>query len=67
MLSKEAQGTLTSLANGLPARKDVTPTDDNFKKFHGMMEGVTIWTPDWPTVLKDLKDDVAKWREVTGS
>jgi len=67
MLSTEAQATLTSLANGLPARKDVTPTDDNFKKFHALMEGVTIWTPDWAKVLDDLKADVAKWHEVTGS
>jgi 2-aminoethylphosphonate transport system substrate-binding protein len=67
LLSKEAQGTLSSLANGLPSRKDVTPTDDNFKKFHALMEGVTVWTPDWPKVLDDLKADVAKWHEVTGS
>jgi 2-aminoethylphosphonate transport system substrate-binding protein len=67
LLSKEAQSSLTSLANGLPVRKDVTPNDDNYKSFHKMMEGVTVWTPDWAQVLKDLKDDVAKWHEVTGS
>ena len=67
LLSKDAQGSLTKLANGLPARTDVKPTDENFVKFHKMMEGVTVWTPDWSAVLKDLKDDVAKWREVTGS
>jgi len=67
LLSKEPQATLSSLANGLPARKDVNPTDENFKKFHALMEGVTVWTPDWPKVLDDLKADVAKWHEVTGS
>ncbi len=68
LLAKEAQGSSdVKLANGLPARTDVKPSDENFAKFHTMMEGVTVWTPDWSAVLKDLKDDVAKWREVTGS
>ena len=67
LLSKDAQGSLTALAHGLPVRTDVKPTDDNFAQFHKMMEGVTVWTPDWSAVLKDLKDDVAQWHEVTGS
>jgi 2-aminoethylphosphonate transport system substrate-binding protein len=67
LLSKDAQSTMTSMANGLPVRKDVTPTDENFKQFHKLMEGVTVWTPDWNKVLADLKDDAAKWREVTGN
>jgi len=67
LLSKDAQSTMTSLANGLPVRKDVTPTDENFTQFHKLMEGVTVWTPDWTKVLAELKDDAAKWREVTGN
>jgi 2-aminoethylphosphonate transport system substrate-binding protein len=67
LLSKEAQATLTSVADGLPVRTDVTPTDENFTKIHQMMEGVTIWTPDWTQVFKDLQADVAKWHEATGS
>lgn len=67
LLSKEAQETVSSIAKGFPARSDVTPTDANFKQLHAFMEGVTVWTPDWDTVLKDLKADVAKWHEVTGS
>ncbi|HXZ14933.1 MAG TPA: 2-aminoethylphosphonate ABC transporter substrate-binding protein, partial [Roseiarcus sp.] len=67
LLSKEAQGTVSSVALGAPVRKDVTPTDANFAKLHEAMQGVTIWTPDWAQVLKDLPADVTRWRQATGS
>jgi 2-aminoethylphosphonate transport system substrate-binding protein len=66
LLSTDAQMTLSSLANGIPVRKDVKPTDENFTKVHKMMEGITVWTPDWTKVLDELSEDAAKWREVTG-
>lgn len=67
LLSKEAQSTVSSVALGLPVRKDVTPTDANFSKLQAAMQGVTIWTPDWAQVLKDLPADAAQWRKATGS
>ncbi len=67
LLSKEAQGTVSSMAQGLPVRSDVQPTDDNFKNMQSMMQGVTVWNPDWATVLNDLQGDVARWHEATGS
>jgi 2-aminoethylphosphonate transport system substrate-binding protein len=67
LLSREAQGTVSAVALGVPVRKDVTPTDANFSKLHDAMEGVKIWTPDWAQVLKDLPADVGRWREATGS
>jgi len=67
LLSKEAQSTVSSVAMGMPARQDVHPTDDNFKRLQSMLEGVKIWTPDWAQVLNDLEADVARWHEVTGS
>ncbi|UDL94144.1 2-aminoethylphosphonate ABC transporter substrate-binding protein [Lichenihabitans sp. PAMC28606] len=67
LLSKEAQSTVSSIAIGVPVRKDVTPTDANFAKLHEAMQGVTVWTPDWAAVLKDLPGDVARWRQATGS
>ena len=67
LLAKEAQATVSSVALGLPVRKDVTPTDANYAKLKEAMQGVTIWTPDWSAVLKDLQADVARWRESTGS
>jgi 2-aminoethylphosphonate transport system substrate-binding protein len=67
LLSKKAQETVSSIARGLPARSDVTPTDENYKQLHKFMEGVTVWTPAWDAVLRDLSKDVARWHEVTGS
>jgi 2-aminoethylphosphonate transport system substrate-binding protein len=67
LLSKEAQETVSSVAIGEPVRKDVKPTDANYVKLHEAMKGVTIWTPDWAQVLKDLPADVARWKESTGS
>ena len=67
LLSKDAQMQVSAIAQGMPARKDVTPTDNNFKQLQVMMDGVKVWTPDWDHVLSNLKADVAKWHEVTGS
>jgi 2-aminoethylphosphonate transport system substrate-binding protein len=67
LLSKDAQSTVSSIAIGAPVRKDVTPTDANFTKLHEAMQGVTVWQPDWAAVLKDLPDDVAHWKQATGS
>jgi len=67
LLSKEAQTTVSSIAIGVPVRKDVSPTDANFAKFHEAMQGVTTWSPNWAEVLKDLPADVARWRQSTGS
>ena len=67
LLSKEAQATVSSVALGMPVRKDVTPSDASFTRLHDAMEGVTVWTPDWAQVLKDLPADVARWRQATGS
>ena len=67
LLSKQAQDSVSSLARGIPVRSDVKPTDANFVQLNKFLEGVTIWTPDWEAVLRDLSTDVAKWHEVTGS
>ena len=66
LLSAEAQKTVSSVAIGLPVRKDVQPSDENFKKIEATMQGVTVWTPDWAQVLKDLQADAARWRDATG-
>jgi 2-aminoethylphosphonate transport system substrate-binding protein len=67
LLSNAAQSSLSQMAYGLPVRGDVKPTDANFTTVHKMMEGLTVWAPDWAQVLKDLPADVAKWHDVTGS
>jgi 2-aminoethylphosphonate transport system substrate-binding protein len=67
LLAKEAQETVSSIAIGIPVRKDVTPTDANYAHLQEAMKGVTVWTPDWAQVLKDLPADVKRWHEATGS
>ena len=67
LLSKEAQETVSSVAIGVPVRKDVTSTDANSTRLQEALKGVTVWTPDWAQVLKDLPADVKRWHEVTGS
>jgi 2-aminoethylphosphonate transport system substrate-binding protein len=67
LLSRQAQETVSSVAIGVPVRKDVKPTDENFSRLNEALKGVTIWTPDWAQVLKDLPADVKRWHEATGS
>ncbi|HEY5301739.1 MAG TPA: 2-aminoethylphosphonate ABC transporter substrate-binding protein, partial [Acetobacteraceae bacterium] len=67
LLSTQAQMEVSSIAQGLPARQDVHPTDANYKQLHAMMEGVQIWSPDWAKVLEELPKDVARWHQETGS
>lgn len=66
LLSKEAQSTVSSVAQGIPVRSDVNPTDDSYKALEARLNGVTIWQPDWDQVLADLQADVARWHEATG-
>lgn len=67
LLAKEAQSTVSSIAIGVPARKDVTPSDANFAKLQEAMKGLTIWSPNWDEALSKLPDYVKKWNEATGS
>jgi len=67
LLSKEAQSTVSSIAIGVPARKDVTPSDANFAKLQEAMKGLTIWSPNWDEALSKLPGYVKKWNEATGS
>ena len=67
LLTKEAQSTVSEVAQGIPVRTDVHPTDTTYKQIEETMKGVTIWTPDWAAVLNNLQADVARWHSVTGS
>jgi len=63
LLTSEAQGEVSSVAQGLPVRTDVHPTDENFKRMNAMLEGIEIWSPDWEKVLADLQKDVASYNQ----
>jgi len=65
MLNKKSQLQVSSIAHGFPVRSDVNPTDDNYKKLHAMMEGITIWTPDWDQVNDKLKAYISRWVAAT--
>lgn len=65
LLSEAAQKEVSTVAMGLPVRSDVKPDDENYKKLHAMLDGVEIWSPDWGSVLADLKGDVARYKDVT--
>ena len=67
LLAKDAQETVSSVATGIPVRKDVKPADANYTHLQDAMKGVTVWAPDWAQVLKDLPADVKRWHEATGS
>jgi 2-aminoethylphosphonate transport system substrate-binding protein len=67
LLSKEAQSSVSEVAQGVPVRDDVHPTDSSFKTIQAQLQGVEIWQPDWTQVLNDLQNDVARWHKVTGS
>lgn len=67
LLAREAQESVSTVAQGLPVRADVHPTDANFGKLAAMMKGVEIWSPDWNQVLADLKGDVAAYNQATAA
>ena len=67
LLSKPAQETVSSVAQGIPVRSDVKPTDASYEALEAKLKGVTIWQPDWAQVLTDLQADVKRWHDVTGS
>ena len=67
LMSEAAQKEISSVAQGFPVRTDVHPTDDNFKKLNGMLQGIEIWHPDWAQVLSDLPADVAAYNKAISS
>lgn len=67
LLGTWAQSRISSIAGGFPVRDDVHPTDSNYTQLQNIMQGVTIWTPDWSNILDHLSSDVNRWQQVTGS
>ncbi len=66
LLSQGAQQTVTSLANALPVRNDVFPTDDHYTKLTDAMKDVVVWRPDWIQEMKQLPTDLERWRQAAG-
>lgn len=62
LLSCDAQLLVSSRAQGLPARDDISPQDDNFKALSASLQDVRIWNPDWNSVTRGLDQDVAEYQ-----
>ncbi|MFC7447190.1 2-aminoethylphosphonate ABC transporter substrate-binding protein [Rhodococcus daqingensis] len=71
LLSEQAQKTVGSDALGVSVRKDVreaATVDVNDKSTPaGLLNGVTVWTPNWNTVITELDADVAAYQKATGN
>ena len=66
LLSEDAQMSLYSEASGMPVRESVTAQATGRSGTltpNQVLEGVTLWSPDWNQVLVDLGDDVAAYRQ----
>jgi 2-aminoethylphosphonate transport system substrate-binding protein len=66
LLSTQAQTQVSSQAYGIPARSDVTPSDDNAKVVAQTLQGVDIWQPDWNQILSDQDADLAAYKQALG-
>ena len=57
LLSEEAQKAVSTVAFGIPVR------DSLASKPAEVLNGVTLWAPDWNTVLVELESDVAAYQQ----
>ncbi|NDZ96364.1 2-aminoethylphosphonate ABC transporter substrate-binding protein [Streptomyces sp. SID6673] len=69
LLSKDVQQTVGTQALGVSVRTDVAPPapDGTTPTPSEVMTGVTVWHPDWNSVLTSLDTDVAAYQKSTGS
>lgn len=67
LLSAPAQAQVSTQALGIPVRTDVTPTDANFAKVKKAMTGVSVYHPDWDSVLTGLDAEVAAYTAAVGA
>ncbi|KDM66825.1 2-aminoethylphosphonate ABC transporter substrate-binding protein [Acidiphilium sp. JA12-A1] len=67
LLGREAQDTVYELARGFPVREDVPASGPTAARLKQIMDGVTIWSPDWRTVLASIDADISRWHHVTGT
>ena len=66
LLSKDVQNTVGPDALGVSVRTDVTAPTTSPSPAQ-TIQGVTIWHPDWKSVLSSLDADVAAYQKATGN
>ncbi|MFC4603029.1 2-aminoethylphosphonate ABC transporter substrate-binding protein [Rhodococcus kronopolitis] len=69
LLSEQAQRTVGPDALGVSVRSDLQSAGDVTDKGTpaGLLDGVTVWTPNWDTVITELDGDVAAYQKATGN
>ncbi|MBN8500489.1 MAG: extracellular solute-binding protein [Sphingomonadales bacterium] len=59
LLGDQAQRSVSTIAQGLPGRKDVVADDPLFRRMTEMVNGAELWEPDWLDIIANLDADVA--------
>lgn len=67
LLSAPVQDTVAPEALGTPVRQDVTPDSAVARTLRELLDGVTVWRPDWDQVLAELDADLAAYQKATGN
>lgn len=70
LVSDDVQQSVGTEALGIPVKSDLadaagTAAEPNTPA--AVLDGVTVWVPDWNSVLADLDADVAAYQKATGS
>lgn len=70
LISADAQKTVGPEALGIPVRTELARAAEESAEPNtpaGVLRGVTVWVPDWNSVLAELDADLAAYQKVTGS
>ncbi|MGQ4268731.1 2-aminoethylphosphonate ABC transporter substrate-binding protein [Nocardiopsis changdeensis] len=66
LLSESAQSRVAPVAGGFPARGDVEPEGEEAEELAALLEGVTVFEPDWEVVEAELPTYLDAWEQATG-
>ncbi|MEV0778561.1 2-aminoethylphosphonate ABC transporter substrate-binding protein [Streptomyces sp. NPDC050433] len=67
MLTEKAQKQVSGIGGGFPARTDVRPTDENAIELARLLDGVTLFEPNWQKIEPSLGGYIASWKTATGN
>ncbi|MFF2187442.1 2-aminoethylphosphonate ABC transporter substrate-binding protein [Streptomyces sp. NPDC058155] len=67
MLTEKAQRQVSDIGGGFPARTDVRPTDENAIELARLIDGVTLFEPNWEKIEPGLDGYVGAWKTATGN
>ena len=69
LLSDEAQKAVIAVASGRPVREAIAAqmdAENDPLSPAGLLNGVTLWVPDWNEVAADLDADIAEYNKAVG-